>query len=69
MLELFKNVSVYAEAFLGTYQSSKMELFAKSVLAVILAKRSTLDVWQGSKYASVYLWLKGTAKRHLIKSR
>ena len=38
------------------YQTSTMGLFAKIVhefSSVIFAKRSILDVWQGSKYASV----------------
>ena len=43
-------------AYLEPYQTSKMELFAKTANAwkqlIIFAKCSILDVWQGSEYAS-----------------
>ena len=46
------------EPYLETYQSFKMECFAKIVntymLLTIFAKRSILDVSQGSGYASLF---------------
>ena len=45
-----------AETYLEPYQTSKMELFVKIVsgfwLLTIFAKRSILNIWQGSEYAS-----------------
>ena len=49
MLTLNRYLSI--EAYSEPCQTSKMELFKKIVN--IFAKRSILDVWQGSKYASV----------------
>ena len=44
-----------------TCQSSTMKLFPKIVNGfkplIIFGKNSILDVWQGSKYASVLQWL------------
>ena len=46
----------YAKKYSEPCQTSKMECFAKIVnglkLLIIFAKRSVLDVWQGSKYTS-----------------
>ena len=48
-----------AEAYLEPYQTSETELFVKiinvfSCLLTIFAKRSILNIWQGSEYASAW---------------
>ena len=52
----FKNWTLNSEAYSEPCQTSKVEIFAKIVNGfcqlTIFSKRSILDVWQGSEYAS-----------------
>ena len=54
----------YPETYSETSQTSKMKLFAKIVNGfqplTILAKSSSLEVWQGSEYASITYSIKST---------
>ena len=58
----------FAKMNSGRCQASEVELFVKTVndlkpLKAVIAKRSTLGIWQGSEYAStfpkLYIWKGG----------
>ena len=46
---LTKHKKCLLEASYGTSQASKLEPFTKKVNSTISTKKSTLDVWEGSK--------------------
>ena len=61
--------AIFLEAYSEACQTSKMELFAKTINGwkslTIFAKISILDVWQGSEYTSVFSkgWGQGRGKK------